>query len=357
MVIINPPLGIYKHLSAFCFLQAGIFADLLIIRLCLASAYVFLIINCLTGSPLWPNLIHKDHLTVDMLVWGVCCFYVHMASVVRLLLDEQHVELDEHEEALWRMFYRVGGLSRKIFAHQIAQHMKVAVYEKGEKVDVESYFHITYKGCVEIKVYEENSVGELVNTRTAIDGSGCMFDFKKLGLLQPNTSPMAKHRLKCSTKSQCTFFQFSNEDIYRIVHSNLNQKSVWQTVFIGILARIAVQRLGDKQIDPKRSDPQHLDPLFLPLSESEKPNPVIAGSGEALKTPFKHIWYCMQRFFTPPWPFAAHMIGVRHSMLPAPIPNEGSIETLEQSIQASDDDEYRALLLQKGNNGAYRAIV
>ena len=126
-MIINPPLAIYKHLAAFSFMLAGMFADLLVVRLCLTSAYIFLIANGLLGSPLWPHLYRPGHLTVDMLLWGFACLYVHVSSVVRLLADEGAVPLTTtpQEEALWRMFYRVGGLSRQLFRHYIAAHLQV----------------------------------------------------------------------------------------------------------------------------------------------------------------------------------------------------------------------------------------
>eukprot|EP00977_Amphora_coffeiformis_P024323 scaffold15528_cov167-Amphora_coffeaeformis.AAC.1 len=277
-----------------------------------------------------------------------------MASVVRLLLDEEHVTLTGHEEALWRMFYRVGGLSRKLFKHHIAEHMKVVKYEKGQVIPVEEFFHISYEGTVEIKIHDENT-GKLI--QTAIDGSGCMFDFKKLGLMQTLTSPMSKHKLVVSAKSDCTFFEFSNKDIRDIANAKVT-KSVWQTVFIGTLARIAVQRLGEEHMDPKRSDPSHLDPLFMPLSATETPDPLLAGSGAALERPLAHIAYCMRRFFTPPWPFGKHLIGIRHNMLQAPVPTEGATDTIERGIDGKDHEGQSLLSSSDGNGSSkYKSIV
>ena len=348
MLIINPPLAIYKHLAAFSFMLAGIFADLLVVRLCLTSAYVFLIINGILGSPLWPHLYRPGHLTVDMLIWGFVCLYVHLSSVVRLLLDEGHVTLSTHQEALWRMFYRVGGLSRKLFQHEIAAHMQVVTMNKGDELDVEKYFYITYQGIVSIQIYDRANDRLL---RTAVDGSGCMFDFKHLGLLQPLTSPMTQHKLVVTAASDVTLFQFAAADIRNIANAKVT-KSVWQTVFIGILARIAVQRLGDDHVDPARADPDRLDPLFGPLTASETPNPLLAGSGAALERPLAHVAYCMQRYFTPPWPFSQHLVGIRHGMLTAPVPTEGATDTLERGINERDH-----LLASGGENGNYKAVV
>ena len=356
MVVINPPLAIYKHLAALSFMLAGVFADLLVVRLCLSSAYICLIVNGVMGSPFWPSLRRPGHLTVDMLIWGFVCLYVHMASVVRLLLDERHVELSEHEEALWRMFYRVGGLSRKLFYHHIAAHMKVKTYQKGQSIPVDKYFHITYKGTVTIQVHEH---GKLI--KTAVDGSGCVFDLKSLGLLQAHTSPLANHVLIVTARSDCTFFQFNNEQIREIANARIT-KSVWQTVLIGILARLAVQRPLDDKDHNTRTDPYHIDPLFAPLSKAEVPDPLLAGSGAALERPLAHVWYCMQRFFTPPWPFGRHLIGVRHNMLAAPVPTEGATSTLETNIvdgakkndngnDNDNSDEIRALLNNRRGGG------
>ena len=335
MLIINPPLAIYKHLAALSFMCAGIFADLLVIRLCLASAYIFLITNCVMGGPLWPHLIKPGHLTVDMLVWGIVCFYVHMSSVVRLLQDEQHVDFkSEEEEALWRMFYRVGGMSRKIFAHQIVPHLRVVQYQKGDDIPVDEYFHINYQGIVEITVTAHGK-----HVSTAHDGSGCLFDLKNLGLLQMHASPMAHHKLQVTAQSDVTLFRFSNAEIRTIANAK-NTKSVWQTVLVGTLARIAVQRLPDHFHDEEQTngsghhtqDKDVIDPLFLPLSPSELPNPLVAGSGSALERPLAHLAYCLRQFYSPPWPFSKHLVGVRHGMLSAPVPMEGSTQTLEQGI-------------------------
>jgi len=357
----------------------GMFADLLVVRLCLASAYCFLVTNCLTGSPLWPALYRPDHLTVDMLIWGIVCLYVHISSVVRLLQDERHVTLSDEEEALWRMFYRVGGLSRKLFQYQILPHMAVVHVPKGTEVKVEEYFHIVYQGAVSIHIYQDDQL--LTATQ---DGSGALFDLKKLGLMQYHT-PMAKHRLQVTTICECTLFQFSNSDIRHIANAK-NTKSVWQSIFIGVLARIAVRRLppndsGNPHDDyphppPKQAsfylEANYIDPLFAPLSKAEEPNPLLAGSGQALEQPLQHVWYCMQRFFTPPWPFSQHAVGIRHTMLPAPVPTEGSTETLEVGINsvndskktstfsstANDDNETAALLPNKGGEGGnYKSVV
>ena len=350
-LIINPPLAIYNHLAALSFMLAGVFADLLVVRLCLVSAYLFLLINGLLGSPLWPHLYRPHHLTVDMLIWGVVCFYVHMASVVRLLSDERHVPLTDEQAALWRMFYRVGGMSRKLFVHHIAAHMQVITVDSGQVLPVDDYFYITLRGTVEIQIFQHGQ-----QLKTAVDGSGCMFDFKSLGLLQPVTSPMAQHTIKVTTRSSCTLFRFSNADIRTIANVKAT-KSVWQTVFIGILARIAVQRLGDGQGQDEtattimdvsnRTDPDYLDPLFLPLGPSERPNPLAAGSGQALERPLAHIWFCLQRSFSPPWPFGKHLIGLRHHMLSAPVPVQGATETLERSIQRADEHESLLLTAQR----------
>lgn len=129
----------------------------------------------------------------------------------------------------------------------------------------------------------------------------------------------------------------------------------WQTVFIGILARIAVQRLGEDHVDPSRAHYQRLDPLFGPLTASETPNPLLAGSGVALERPLAHVFYCMKRFFTPPWPFSKHLVGIRHSMLTAPVPTEGATDTLERGID--ERDHLLPSSSQRAPNGNYKAVV
>lgn len=57
---------------------------------------------------------------------------------------------------------------------------------------------------------------------------------------------------------------------------------------------------------------QDIHPIFEPLQPSEEPDPLRAGSNQALRNPFQHIVKSMEWSFTPPWPFKGFPTGLRH---------------------------------------------
>jgi hypothetical protein len=125
MLEIKDPFSIWIQVSSFSFFLAGNFSDLLIIRICLSSAYVFLFLNSILGAPLWPSFRSPNKIQLDGACWACLNLYVHVSTVVRLLKDEFQVNLSEDEQALWRMFYRTGGLSKKMFQTNVAKYCQV----------------------------------------------------------------------------------------------------------------------------------------------------------------------------------------------------------------------------------------
>ena len=184
-IIINDPLSLYNQLASFCFLLAGNFTDILLVRLCLSGAYICLLSAAVAGSPLWPHLWRQHHLSVDGLCWGVICLYVHLCGVSNLLRDERSVQFTrkgggegeegstEEDEALWRMLYRMGGISRLQFKDKILPQYVVRRYKYGTQLPTDTHFHIIYRGFVRLEVLER---GDVLYTFTY--GSGALFDFK-----------------------------------------------------------------------------------------------------------------------------------------------------------------------------------
>jgi hypothetical protein len=122
----NTPLSLWIQIGNLFFLISGIYSDLLLIRFALVLAYVFLLANALLGSPLWPDLDNQGRIQVDAIFWAILNLYVHMSSLIRLVLDERTVSFqDDAEEALWRMFYRCGGLSKRIYQAKVLSHMEI----------------------------------------------------------------------------------------------------------------------------------------------------------------------------------------------------------------------------------------
>lgn len=348
MVLVNDPASIWVQLASFSFFAAGFFSDILIVRLSLASAYTFLLINASLGSPLWPNIRRANALSLDGLIWAVLNLYVLFSGIARLLMDESQVTFaSDEEEALWRLFYRLGGVSRKVFQSNICRHMKVVHCKPGQKLSVESNFYILYKGIVNLDIYDKDQV-----IATGQDGSGSMFDFKNLGLLH-NEKRFKSQRLDVVVVQDATLFQFSNDSI-RAMSAVPKVKSVWQTIFLENLSRIVCnletagyqQQQPHEQAMPPTWRKDFIDPLFHPLNETEEPQPFYrAGSGQTFPNAlFWHIGYSAYHSFRWPWPLGGHLIGLRHDSLPAPTKNSLKKPSL---VTATDDDSSRRNVLNK----------
>jgi CRP-like cAMP-binding protein len=313
IMIIKPFFSIWLQISSFSFFCAGNFSDLLIIRICLSSAYVFLFLNSALGAPLWPLLDLPDKIQIDGVAWAVLNLYVHLTTIYRLLRDEFPVKLSPDKEALWRMFYRTGGLSKTIFQKTVGDYCTVVTLKEGDDLSTDQYFYIVYTGTVKITVTDDN--GATVSSRQA--QSGQLFDFRALGLLQDHHS-LAKHRLKAVVAvSNVTLFSFPRDKIASIA-SHPSTRLMWKEILMENLLRI-VQRYFDKRV--KRGTPdghEYLNPIFLPLERWEQPDPLRAGSESAMKTPFAHIFASAQWSFAPPWPFKGPPMGLRHTQLLAP---------------------------------------
>ena len=335
MFEIKHPFSIWIQISSFSLLMAGNFSDLLIIRICLSSAYVFLFLNSVLGAPLWPSLYNPDKVQLDGILWAITNLYVHVSTVVRLLHDEVPVKLTEDEEALWRMFYRTGGLSQRMFKKTVANYCEVVTHQKDEKISTDKYFYIVYKGTVKLTVTDDD--GATVSSRQA--QSGQLFDFRALGLLMDHQS-LEKHRLQAVVAvSNVTLFRFPRHEMPKIA-SHPSTRLLWKEILMENLLRI-VRRYFDKRMRSRTllDGRAYLNPIFLPLQPWEVPHPLRAGSGRALLTPLAHVWASMQWSFAPPWPFQGPPEGLRHTQLLGP----GRVQNIPPK-KLLDANESRSLL-------------
>lgn len=175
MTEIFTPLSVWMQLASFFFTLSGVHGDLLVIRFFLFVAYIMLFLNSALGSPLWGSVNTPGAIAVDTLLWALLGLYVHGASLVRLILDERKVKLTEEQACLWRMFYRTGGLSARLFHALVVPHMQVVHLEPNVEIPTQEYFYIIYCGKVNLKVVD----GVLDSERVL--NSGEMFDIAMLG--------------------------------------------------------------------------------------------------------------------------------------------------------------------------------
>lgn len=320
MVEISTPLSIWMQIASLCFTLSGIHCDLMIIRFFLFLAYVLLFINAVLGSPLWPQVTNSGYLPIDSLFWSVAGLYVHGASLISLILDERRVHFPSpEEEALWRMFYRTGGLSARLYKEIVSPYVQVVTFAKDEEIPTADYFYILYKGDVHLRVYQD---GKLKVERASL-GSGCMFDLKYLGMFADDHF-FLDHTIACTSKSSETMlFRFSRADMKKIAQHGL-VKSVWQSLVINNLSTILEQYV-EKQtnfVSSTTTEPRNstdTDRIFRPLEDWEIPRSALAGSGAALTKPWLHFWNSLHRQFSPPWPMGKHLSGIRQTHLSAPV--------------------------------------
>jgi hypothetical protein len=293
------PLSFWMQLASFFFTMAGIHEDLLVIRFFLVMSYFMLFLNSVLGSPLWPHARSSGGIFVDTLLWSIIGLYVHGSSLICLILDERQVSLTDDEAALWRMFYRTGGLSGKLFKTIVAPHLEIVEFEAGEYIPTEDFFYIVYTGRVTLQVYGKDELK--VERKTY---SGEMFDLKHLGMFNEK-SIFEIHRLHCTSETKSKLFRFSRVDMKKIAHHRL-AKGVWQSLLINNLS-----------FDSKFGE-SYCDKFFDPLEDFEQPKEWASGSGTALKNPELHLYRYMCRSFSPPWPLGGHLTGLRQTLLNPP---------------------------------------
>ncbi|KAL3908878.1 MAG: hypothetical protein SGARI_002866 [Bacillariaceae sp.] len=322
------------QLANLSFLFAGFYADLLMVRLFLFSAYGWVWINSCLGSPLWGSPINEGFFALDGFIWATLNLWTLTTGISRLLLDEADVEMGSDElEALWRLLYRMGGVSRKIAKLNVAPHCTVVEMKMGEKLDTEKFFFIVYKGNVQVELMEHGT--EAVQ-QSYMDGSGAIFDYKSLGLVNEETYRATFHQVDtvvtCATS--VTLFRFPR-DVMRDLASNPALRNVWQTIFISQMARLVIMQsannnnsnspvttkagLESSRVRSVVLTPGRVASLFLPLKDDELPPSTLSGSAQNLKSLrnlVEHIWHYACSSFYLPWPVHGHPTGMRHELPP-----------------------------------------
>jgi hypothetical protein len=130
--------GLWGWLFNFCLFFAGMFSDLLIVKLCLTFGFAFMLVHAVTGMPTagaggiaapMPRV-----LPMDMLVFSAINLCVHGFAAFRLIRDERKIELrNEEEERTWRFFFRRSGMERLEFK-EVVRRGSFKSYRAGDKI-------------------------------------------------------------------------------------------------------------------------------------------------------------------------------------------------------------------------------
>ena len=311
---IAQPLSIWMQLGSFFFTLGGVHADILAIRVFMVSAYFCLLLNTILGGPLWPDAVgDTSELRLDALLWAILNIFLHGSSLVLLLTDEAKVHLTDDQAALWRLLYRTGGMSERIFYDLLVVHgqMQVVELEAGVTLATHDDLYILYQGSVKMHIHDPN--GQALERYV---GQGEVFDFKHLGMLN-QSKYFQETCIRCETKSRTKLFRFSKDAMTKVAHHPLS-KVVWQSLLINNLSRIiANSRRANNGQECAISDSE--DDIFAPLAEWELPEATKAGSGRTLRNPLQHIWLSMRNSFYYPWPCGRSTPGMRQTQLAAPL--------------------------------------
>lgn len=100
----------WQQAASACFTLAGWFSDILLIRIFLFMAYVWLLTASLIGFPRWPDYQSTGSMSLDGVIWACINLVVHGVAIGKLLWDERHIHFEnEDERQLYRFLYRRGG--------------------------------------------------------------------------------------------------------------------------------------------------------------------------------------------------------------------------------------------------------
>ena len=86
---IEQPLSLWIQISSLAFFLAGHFTDLLVIRIFLCFAYLFLLLNSIA----LVDSFAVCKVSIDGVLWSLLNLYVHLSTVIRLVVDEKPVSL------------------------------------------------------------------------------------------------------------------------------------------------------------------------------------------------------------------------------------------------------------------------
>jgi hypothetical protein len=134
MVTLMKVPGPWGQSSSACFLLAAIFADILIIRIFLFSAYAFLLTQGCLGYPNWPQYTSTGKIEVSTIVWSCLNLIVHGSAIFRLLYDERPIKFKDEDEKQMRAFFARRGGMGKMEVKEVLKKGRFRRVKKGETI-------------------------------------------------------------------------------------------------------------------------------------------------------------------------------------------------------------------------------
>lgn len=181
MVSVLQPGCPWQQAASACFTLAGWFSDILIIRIFLFLAYVWLLTASVVGFPRWPEYQWTGSISVDGICWAVCNILVHGAAIASLLLDERRIRFKVvDEQQLFRFLYRRGGFE-PLEAREVIRRGQFRTILKGDvvstAVDAADRVVLLIEGKA---LYQRSSGGTVQASGTFL--SGMIWDLRMLSI-------------------------------------------------------------------------------------------------------------------------------------------------------------------------------
>lgn len=181
MVQVLSPGCPWQQAASACFTLAGWFSDILLIRIFLFMAYVWLLAASLIGFPRWPEYETTGFISVDGIVWATVNIVVHGVAIVKLLSDERPVHFDtDDEQEMFRFLYRRGGFE-PLEAREVMRRGCFRTIKEGDvissTVDAADRVVLLIEGSAR---YQRVSNGAVQATGTFL--SGMIWDLRMLSI-------------------------------------------------------------------------------------------------------------------------------------------------------------------------------
>lgn len=234
---IASPAPLLIQAANLLFLGAALFADVLLIRMCLSGAFL-----CLIAATAQDAAAHHS-LMLDALIWLSVTGFLHWRAAWTLVKEElpRPPLADDDDKALFCYLHRRSGMGRKDF-DRIRAIGSWQRFASGERIcDTEvarRRLHLLLDGRVTLNLRYEGSSDESANGLRLNVGSGECFDLRLLNVCGvfigfPNEDFMA------SATTECVCFTIPFDALERLVRENEHLLAFLRTYALALLARLA----------------------------------------------------------------------------------------------------------------------
>ena len=288
--IIGSSPGVWGWLFNFSLFFAGMFSDLLLVKLCLTSGFAFMLVHAVTGLPSASDGVVAPLprvLPVDMVAFSVINLIVHGFGAYRLIRDERNITLrNEEEERTWRFFFRRSGMERLEF-QEVVRRGTFRSYRAGETIcraeQPLQQLHLLIEGAVEIRATYSH---EAPFTRRL--ASGALFDLAVANVFGIKIGLFAK-RFEAHALTDCRVLCWSFEMVDEMAnHAAPSVGAFWRNMLLFTVSAALnhLDVLGDNETHAVTSAGEPEPPGWyegkvrsadfdLPLAQDERPQPRV----------------------------------------------------------------------------------